>query len=88
MANKTLSGLIALAFLWTTCSSDDLPSTLRLASFLVLPLACIWFSEAMGNYTGPASAQAITRTSPGCVIAALGWLLLLLPIILSLLLYT
>ena len=48
---------------------------------LVLPLASIFFSEEMGNYTGWAGLRnpKINQTSPGCLIAFLGWALLLMP---------
>lgn len=58
--------------------------------FLILPLACIWFSETLGNYTGPSFFKgnrydyftSIDKETPGCMIALVGWiLLLLLPLI-------
>ena len=63
--------------------------TWRLGIYLVLPLACIWFSEAMGDYIGSnlGSRPAITRTTPGCFVAFGGWLLLLLPVIIGLITY-
>ena len=49
---------------------------------LILPMACIWFSDAMGGYTGVGMGRpAITSPTPGCLVAFAGWLLLLLPII-------
>ena len=53
------------------------------AAFSILPLACIWFSEAMGGYVGPAWRGAITGPSPGLMVCIAGWLLLLLPAILE-----
>jgi len=55
----------------------------KVAIFLVFPLACIWFSEAIGDYTGPTGLgrPAITQTTPGCIVATGGWFLLFLPII-------
>ena len=59
----------------------------QLALFLILPLGCIWFSDAMGGYTGMGMGSgAITSPTPGFLIAFVGWLLLLLPIILALVL--
>jgi len=58
----------------------------RLLMFLILPLACIFFSEAMGSGTTNLTNLTnipITKTSPGCFIALLGWVLLLLPLILA-----
>jgi hypothetical protein len=55
---------------------------IRLFGFLLLPLACIWFGDAMGKYTGfsPIGQQFINRESPGCLVTLMGWILLLLPI--------
>jgi hypothetical protein len=51
--------------------------------FTILPLACIWFSESMGNATGMLDSISINQESPGVIIRWLGWVLLLLPIILA-----
>jgi hypothetical protein len=55
---------------------------LRLFGLLLLPLACIWFADAMGKYTGfsPLGQLNITKETPGCLVALVGWILLLLPI--------
>lgn len=50
-------------------------------AFSILPLACIWFSEAMSGYVGPVWRGAITGPSPGAVVCVVGWLLSLLPTI-------
>ena len=42
--------------------------------YLILPMACIWFSDSMGTSTSGSS-------TPGCFIAAGGWLILLSPVI-------
>ena len=47
--------------------------------YAVLPLACIWFGEGMGDYIGSAPGPAINRRTPGWMIKIGGWLLLLLP---------
>ena len=46
---------------------------------LILPLACIWFADEMGDYTG--SLSSITKLSPGFLIRIGGWILLFLPVI-------
>jgi len=50
--------------------------------FVVLaPLVFIWFSEIIGNITGPAGNGAyIDVKTPGWMIAGLGWILMLGPI--------
>jgi hypothetical protein len=47
---------------------------------VVFPLFCIWYREDMGGYTGPTGLvrQPINQTSPGCLVAFGGWVLLLL----------
>ncbi len=59
---------------------------LRVACFLILPMACIWYGDAMGSITGPMtgllfSGSSITKESPGCLVAFVGWIVLLLPVI-------
>lgn len=58
-------------------------TTFQLMIYLLFPLACIWFGEEMGNYTGFSGPfrPPITRRSPGSVIQLLGWLMLALPVI-------
>lgn len=58
---------------------------LRMLLFLILPLFCIFYSEEMGGYTGMSGpiSPPITRTTPGCFIALLGWVLLLLPLVIK-----
>ena len=46
--------------------------------FLILPMACIWFSEGMGGST---SGPFVNSSTPGCFVAAGGWLVLLSPVI-------
>jgi hypothetical protein len=56
---------------------------LGVASYCLLPLACIWWPDAMGSYRGLAEfPKVITRASPGCIVSALGWVLLLMPAVL------
>ena len=51
----------------------------RMLTYLLLPMVCIWFSEAMGNFTGirmGLASPAITQATPGIAVAIGGWLLL------------
>lgn len=86
---KTISlviSIIYLIFAYITGSSELLLKTLL---FLLLPLACIWFGEAMGNYIGPAFGVRphITKESPGCLVTFMGWVLLILPLVLFIVSY-
>lgn len=51
------------------------------AGYLVLPLVCIWFGEEIGNYMGTFPGPAINRRTPGCLVSGAGWVLLLFPVI-------
>ena len=52
---------------------------------VLLGLACIWFPDALGSYTGPAEIGSIQRTTPGLMIAMAGWgLLVVVPMVILL----
>lgn len=48
---------------------------------MALFVACIWFSDGMGKYTG----YRINTESPGCMVKIIAWILLFLPIIIMIL---
>jgi uncharacterized membrane protein YoaT (DUF817 family) len=53
----------------------------RVLTFLIFPLACIWFAEDIGNYTGNLTMPPVTQRTPAIFIKIGGWVLLLLPVI-------
>jgi hypothetical protein len=53
----------------------------RLSLLLLLALACIWFGDELGDYTGYANKRLATRRTPGTLMRVFGWLLLALPVI-------
>lgn len=55
----------------------------KVAVSVILPLACIWFADAMGSYIGPTSSGAITSPTPGWLVCIGGWLVLLLPVLIG-----
>jgi hypothetical protein len=82
--NKTLSGLLAVAYIVVALVHDGAKTAFVFAIFLMLPLGCIWFSDAMGGYKGGFAMSApITYPSPGFLVRIVGWVLLLLPIVLE-----
>lgn len=85
MTGRIISAAIAVFYLVTAYLADGAEAMWYAAAYLILPLACIWFSTAMGGYTGInfGTRPAITRTTPGCFVAFFGWLLLLMPVILG-----
>lgn len=58
---------------------EALGMALALCASLVFPLLCIWFGDEMGEYVGKLPGPAINKTSPGSLVQAGGWVLLLLP---------
>lgn len=67
---------------WSHLVADILMRILSLA----FPLACIWFADDLGEYFRDGSlAPEITTSSPGAFVRFGGWVLLLLPVLLFLL---
>ncbi len=88
MKSRIISGIVAAVYLALAFCSADAETVFHLGIFLVFPLACIWFSDATGGYTGMGMGHgAITSATPGCLVAFGGWLLLFLPIIIGLISY-
>lgn len=79
--NRVLSILVVAVYVVGGALGGGARVAFVAAAFSILPLACIWFSEAMGGYVGPIWRGAITGPSPGLVVCGVGWLLLLLPAI-------
>jgi Zn-finger nucleic acid-binding protein len=61
-----------------TASRVNAPGLIvRIVMFCVMPLACIWFPDVLGNL----AQGRFTRTSPRSVVWFFGWIVLMLPII-------
>ena len=88
LQSRLLSGIVASVYLCAAIATGDARIILNMTICLIFPLACIWFSDAMGSYTGILSfpRPAITRRTPGFFIALAGWVLLLMPLIVGILL--
>ena len=83
--NRILSLIIALGYLIAAFFSTDAGDVILVLAGLILALGLIWFGDELGSYIGiSGSGIGITRTSPGCFITFLGWLLLLAPLIILL----
>jgi hypothetical protein len=80
--NRILSAILVVAWLALLGLAGGAESVVWGVLQTALPLACIWFPEEMGSITtmlpGPLSVRPITQTSPGCLVRALGWAVLLL----------
>ena len=81
LANRILSALVGCAYVGLACSFRDAEFAAIMGTFLILPLACIWFGDELGSYIGPAGIVlcSITFPTPGVMLRVGGWLLLLMP---------
>ena len=82
--SRALSLVIALIYLGITSyyelsAAKVFANLLIMGGALLLPLACIWFGDELGEYVGGKSG--INRKSPGWMVTLGGWILLLLPAI-------
>ena len=76
-----MSGAVAAIYVVAALVTADAEHAFLALLFVIFPLACIWFGDAMGGFTGPAGGIGITRSSPGVMVRILGWVVLLLPVI-------
>jgi hypothetical protein len=79
--NRIISALVASAYVIWAFGHLRFGGAVKFTLGLVLPLLCIWFSEAMGAYTGW-FYRGITSPSPPLLVCILGWVVLLLPFML------
>ena len=82
--SKLLSTLLALAYIGVAQFAGGGGETLKRVGCLLLPMACIWFSDELGDYSGNLMLGGPMTCTPGFLVAAFGWLLLMLPLILGL----
>jgi hypothetical protein len=76
---KLLSLVLSAAYLVAGLASEDTEVVLPVLGFVLFSLACIWFGDEIGGYTGWIGLRPITARTPGGMIRFAGWLLLLLP---------
>jgi hypothetical protein len=79
-AGRKISLIVSALYLAGALLARDVGVFAQTLAFLVLPMACIWYGDAVGSYVG----GRITHASPGIVVTIGGWFLLALPIILAL----
>src|SRR5438132_13743310 len=63
--NRSLSLLVYLAYITAGFNHGGGAVALKLAIGLLLPVACIWFPEPLGDYTGIIRGQLMTASTPG-----------------------
>ena len=81
MISRIASLVIAIAYLILAYFAGGPSAVVKIAIYLTLPLARIWYSDELGACTGVMRGQYINTESPGCLVAFGGWLLLLMPVI-------
>jgi len=85
MAGKIISLIIAGICLVLTYITAGGEYFLKMIGILALPLACIWFSEEWGGYSGvwPSTTGASQiKASPPILIYIFGWIFLIVILIL------
>ena len=80
LVNRTLSAAVAVVYLVLGYYGGGPILLVRVAMFLLLPMACIWFGEELGAFTGVMRGHYVDAESPGCLVAFLGWVLLFFPL--------
>ena len=83
MAGRITSLIIAIVYLIAAFLGKGFEGILTTSIFLLLPMACIWFPDELGSFTGVMRGQYINAQSPGCLVAFGGWLLLTLPLVIA-----
>lgn len=78
--NRIISAVVALSYLIIAFAARGGEGVFKMALFLILPMFCIWFSDAMGGYSGLTSWMISVSPSPPIFVRILGWMVLLLPI--------
>lgn len=79
--NRRLSGILAILYVLGGFATGGGEAGFKVLLCVILPLACIWFGDAMGGFTGQSGSIWINAPSPGIIVCILGWVVLLLPIL-------
>ena len=85
LVNRGLSAVIAIVYLTLSYLYGSGRHAAIVAIALLFPLMCIWFAEAVGEYTGLMGGGLLPASSstPAVFVRAGGWFLLVgLPLIL------
>jgi len=80
--SRVASGAVVALYLGLALRYSSLDFAAKMLRFSVLPLICVWFPDALGNLVG----GRITKKSPRSFVWFLGWVVLLLPVIVSVIL--
>ena len=76
--NRFLSILVCALYVYAAYSTTgSTERAFKTCIPLIFPLACIWFGEQLGQYTGFMRGRYISETTPGFLVAAGGWFFLI-----------
>jgi hypothetical protein len=82
MLTKIVSGALGLIYVVAAYLGGGPIASVQVATALVFPLACVWYSEELGSISsGMMGRSYVTSETPGCFVAFFGWVVLLLPCI-------
>jgi len=82
LINRGLSLLVCIVYISVGYSVQGSGRALGVFIGLLFPMACIWFPEPLGNFTGIIRGQLMTSPTPAVLVSAGGWLILVgVPII-------
>jgi hypothetical protein len=76
LVNRGLSLIVYVGYIAAAYHGAGGLLAAKVAIPLLLPMACIWFPDAMGSFTGTMHYHAITASTPAFLVCAGGWLLL------------
>jgi hypothetical protein len=79
--SNAMALVVAVTYLIVSYFGGGIADLISTGMFLLLPLGCIFHSEALGEYTGFLGRGNITKKSPGFIVRFMGWVMLLMPVI-------
>ena len=83
LLGKVVSITIGLAYVAGAFAGLGAWPALGTLGLLLVPLACIWFPEDVGEWTGSIGFHRVSLGSPSVLVTLMGWFLLLLPVLLG-----
>ena len=78
--NRILSGLLAAGYVIVAFATVGGEAGFKVLAYVILPLACIWFSEPIGGFTRSSGNFLSTAQWSSIVVCIAGWLLLIVPL--------
>lgn len=81
MIGRIASLLVAAVYLVGASRSGGFGGACYTAFLLLIPLGLIWFGDWLGECTGWFGHGEIDQRSPGCMVKAMGWFFLGLPVL-------